>query len=111
MQITANQEIICPKTISNAHQPTEPILIQYPQYIQFKKQLRHHKILYLEQLCTADNSTLLCWQDLSPRLHQIPKGRQLLWFSYLEDKVTSYGLYHTLLPHFQSPGINPFATI
>jgi hypothetical protein len=109
MQITANQEIIWPKTISNAHQPIEPILIQHPQYIQFKKQLRHHKILYLEQLCTADNSTLLCWQDLSPRLHQIPKGRQPLWFSYLEDKVTSHGLYRTLLPHYQSPGINPFA--
>ena len=78
MQITANQEIIWPKTISNAYQPIEPILIQHPQYIQFKKQLRHYKILYLEQLCTANNSTLLCWQDLSPRLHQIPKGRQPL---------------------------------
>src|SRR6185295_8562881 len=42
-------------------QPLEPILKQHSKYITFKKQLRRLNLLYLKQLCTSDNTTLLEW--------------------------------------------------
>jgi hypothetical protein len=65
--------------------------------------------MYLEQLCTADNSTLLDWKHLSPRLLYLPKGRKPLWFSYLEDTILAHSYYRNILPHYQSPGHNPYA--
>src|ERR1043165_1444353 len=57
--ITANPNILWPNTISYKLQSLESILSHHPQYISFKKQIRNLNILYLEQLCTADNTTLL----------------------------------------------------
>src|ERR1043165_2930714 len=59
MSITANSNVAWPNTIHYNLQPLEKILSQHAQYITFKKQLRNLNILYLEQLCTADNTTLL----------------------------------------------------
>jgi len=98
-----------PNTFHDGYQPLEPILNQHPKYHTFRKQLRKHNILYLEQLCTADNSTLLKWHHLSPRLHNLTKGRQPLWFTYLEDTILSDRLHRLILPHFQPPGVNAFA--
>ena len=97
------------KTIKNGYQPLEQILNQHPKYYIFRKQLRKNKILYLEQLCTADNSTLLKWQHLSPRLHLLIRGKQPSWFTYLEDTILSDRLHRSILPYFQPPGTNNFA--
>ena len=59
ISILANSNVLWPYTIHDGYQPLEPILIQHPKYNTFRKQLRKNNILYLEQLCTADNSTLL----------------------------------------------------
>ncbi|CAG8855648.1 38278_t:CDS:1, partial [Gigaspora margarita] len=51
--------------------PFEQILQHHPKYKTFKQQLRHKQILYLEQLYSADNQTLLSWKHLLPRLHYL----------------------------------------
>ncbi|CAG8820187.1 21009_t:CDS:1, partial [Gigaspora margarita] len=38
--------------------PLEQILQHHPKYKIFKQQLYHKQILYLEQLCSADNQAL-----------------------------------------------------
>ena len=57
--IHANSNILWPQTIDNRDTPLENILRKYPKYNTFKQQLRHKQILYLEQLCSADNKILL----------------------------------------------------
>jgi hypothetical protein len=59
LTISVNSNLTWPYTISNGGQSLESILSQHPKYSTFKKQLRQSNIMYLEQLCTADNSTLL----------------------------------------------------
>src|SRR6185295_8353719 len=77
----------------------ESLLCSHPKYLTFKKQLKYHGILYLDQLTTFDNSCLLDWKHISPRIHKIPKDKQPLWFTYLEDLVTSHSYNHTLYSH------------
>ena len=43
--------------------------------------------MYLEQLTSYDNSVLLDWKHISPRLQHIPKGRKPLWFTTLENTI------------------------
>src|ERR1043165_8433187 len=59
LTISANSNLIWPHTISDGGQSLESILSQHPKYPTFKKQLRQSNIMYLEQFCTANNSTLL----------------------------------------------------
>src|SRR6185295_6753077 len=109
ISIIANSNVIWPNTTQDGHQPLEPILNQHPKYNTFRKQLRKNNILFLEQLCTADNSTLLKWHHLSPRLHHLTKGKQPLWFTFLEDNILSDRLHHSILSYFHPPGVNAFA--
>src|SRR6185295_4290871 len=99
--ILANSNVLWPNTFHDRYQSLEPILNQHSKYHTFRKQLQKNNILYLEQLCTADNSTLLKWHHLLSRLHNLTKGRQPLWFTYLEDTILSNRLHHLILPHFQ----------
>ena len=98
-----------PKIINDSNTPLENILSNHPKYNTFKQQLRHKNILYLEQLCSADNNTLLDWSHLSPRLLHIPKGKKPLWFTYLENSILNNNTHRTIFPHLQPTGINPFA--
>ena len=72
ISITSNHNLAWPQTISGGSLPLENILSQHPNYHTFKQQLRHKKILFLEQLCSANNNVLLDWSHLSPRLFHIP---------------------------------------
>ena len=107
--ITANSNFSWPHTIQYNLQPLETILNNHPKYNTFKQQLRKHKILYLEQLCSADNTNLLEWTHLSPRLRHIPKGKLPLWFSTLEDIVLADKYNRLLLDQYQPTGTNIFA--
>ena len=107
--IHAHPDFSWPKTITDSNTPLENILFNHPKYNTFKQQLRHKHILYLEQLCSANNNTLLDWHHLSPRILHIPKGRKPTWFTYLEDTILDNNSLRTILPHFQPKGLNPFA--
>ena len=87
-----------PHTLQYPYTPLETILNTHTEYTNFKKQLRAKHILYLEQLTSYDNSTLLDWLHISPRINQIPTGRKPKWFSTLEKQI---------IIDFQTRTINP----
>ena len=78
LTISVNSNSTWPHTINNSGQALEPILSQHSKYLTFKKQLRQANIMYLEQLYTTDNSTLLDWKHLLPRLLYLLKDRKPL---------------------------------
>jgi hypothetical protein len=67
-----------PFTITEQSTTLESLLSVHPKYITFKKQLRNHKILFLDQLTSFDNLCLLHWKHISPKLNKLPKGRKPL---------------------------------
>ena len=73
--------------LSYPYTPIEKLLHLHKLYPQFKKQLCIKQIIYLEQLTLCDNSVLLDWQHISPRIQQILKGHKPLWFLTLENKL------------------------
>ena len=87
MQIDAHYSIILPHTITHIAYPLEKLLNKHNSYNIFKKQLKIKNILYLDQLTTMDNSTLLKWEHLSPRIGYLPKGKIPTWFKYLENTL------------------------
>ena len=87
MQIDAHSSIIWPNTIIHNAYPLELLLNQHNAYNTFKKQLKTKNILYLDQLTTMDNSSLLEWEHLSPRIGYLPRGKKPTWFKYLENTL------------------------
>ena len=65
-----------PITISDSYTPLEGILKQDNFYNSYKHQLQTKQILFLEQLTSADNQTLLDWIYISLRLNCLPKGHK-----------------------------------
>ena len=59
LSIQAHESYLWPKTVHDAHTPLELLINKYKQFSYFNSQLYNKQILYLEQLSTADNSTLL----------------------------------------------------
>ena len=106
---TANPTYNIPYTIQQGSISLESLLSSHPKYLTFKKQLKHHGILYLDQLTTFDNSCLLDWKHISPRIHKIPKGNQPLWFTYLEDQVTSHSYNRTIYQHLHLRDTNYYS--
>ena len=106
---TSNPTYNIPHTIQEGSISLESLLCSHPKYLTFKKQLKYHGILYLDQLTTFDNSCLLDWKHISSCIHKIPKGKQPLWFTYLEDQVTSYSYNHTLYLHLHLPNTNYYS--
>jgi hypothetical protein len=82
-----------PYTINTETITLESILSSHSKYLTFKKQLHQHYILFLDQLTTYDNSCLLDWKHISPRIHKVPKGRKPLWFTTLEDITINHSYY------------------
>ncbi|RIB08210.1 hypothetical protein C2G38_2212231 [Gigaspora rosea] len=78
-----------PFTIKEGSISLESILSSHSKYPTFKKQIRHHHLLFLDQLTSFDNSCLLDWKHISPRLNKITKGKIPLWFTFLEDQTTT----------------------
>ena len=109
INIIANPNITWPKVVNSGNLPLEQILQHHPKYKTFKQQLRHKQILYLEQLCSADNQTLLSWKHLSPRLHHLPTGKQPLWFTSVEETIIENNIHRSILSNYQPQGINAFA--
>ena len=85
MQIDAHYSIIWLHTITHTAYPLEKLLNKHNSYNIFKKQLKIKNILYLDQLTTMDNSTLLKWEHLSQQIGYLPKGKTPTWFKYLEN--------------------------
>jgi ribonuclease HI len=98
-----------PHTLSEGSISLESILNSHPKYSMFKTQLRHHQILFLDQLTSFNNQYLLDWKHISPRINKIPKGKKPSWFSILEDLVTSHSHQRTLYEHFILPDTNYFS--
>jgi len=107
--INPNPSYSIPYTIKEGNISLESLLSSHPKYSTFKKQIRHHHLLFLDQLTSFDNSCLLDWKHISPRLNKIPKGRIPLWFTYLEDQTTSHLYERTLHQHFQLPQSNYYS--
>ena len=76
--ISSHQNTLQPYTLQHPYTPLENILKTHPQYINFKKQLCNKKIIYLEQLTSYDNRTLLQWSHISPHIDYLPTGRKPL---------------------------------
>src|SRR5437868_8954310 len=87
MQIEIHSSIIWPNTIIHNAYPLELLLNQHDAYNTFKKQHKTKNILYLDQLTTMDNSSLLEWEHLSPRIGYLPRGKKPTWFKYLENTL------------------------
>ena len=109
LSVTPNPMYNIPYTVDTRTITLESILSSHSKYLSFKKQLRQHHILFLDQLTTYDNSCLLDWKHISPRIHKVPKGRKPLWFTTLEDITTNHSYYRTLYNHYQLPKINHFS--
>ena len=52
---------------------------------------------------------MLNWKHISPHIHKIPKGKQPLWFTYLEDQVTNHSYNRTLYQHLHLPNTNYYS--
>ena len=85
--ISPNPNTTIPFTIQEGSITLESILSIYPNYTTFKKQLRHHHILFLDQITTSNNACLLDWKHISPRINKIPKGKIPQWFKLIEDST------------------------
>ena len=59
IQIDAHYSIAWLHTITHIAYPLEKLLNEHNSYCTFKKQLKIKNILYLDQLTTMDNTTLL----------------------------------------------------
>jgi hypothetical protein len=98
-----------PYTLHDGTISLESLLSSHSKYPIFKKQLRYHKLLFLDQLTTYDNLYLLHWHHISPRLNKLPKGVIPQWFTTLEDITTSHSYQRTLYNHFNLPQSNYFS--
>jgi len=107
--INSNPNFNIPFTIKEGAISLESILSSHSKYPTFKKQIRHHHLLFLDQLTSFDNSCLLDWKHISPRLNKIPKGKIPLWFTFLEDQTTSHAYERTIYPHFNLPQTNYYS--
>jgi hypothetical protein len=76
LTITTNSNLSIPHTINSLYTLIEQFLSSDKSYLTFKQQLRSKRILFLEQLTSADNTTLLLWNHISSRLNYLPKGKQ-----------------------------------
>ena len=107
--INTNPNFNIPFTIKDGSISLESILSSHPKYSTFKKQIRHHHLLFLDQLISFDNSCLLNWKHISPRLNKIPKGKIPLWFTFLEDQTTSHTYECTIYSHLNLPQTNYYS--
>jgi hypothetical protein len=89
VSITAHQDNLRPYTIQLPYTTLESLLQNHPSYHTFKKQLRSKYIMFLEQLTSADNTILLTWPHLSPRLNFIPTGKIPKWFLIIKQTTIS----------------------
>jgi len=88
--ILTNTNNTQPITISDPYTPLEKIFQHNNLYNSFKHQLRTKQILFLEQLTSSDNHTLLDWTHISPRLNYLPKGCKPKWFTTLETIILDH---------------------
>jgi len=110
LTIQTHFNFLKPYTLHNPYTPIEKLLQTHKLYPQFKKQLRTKQIIYLEQLTSSDNTVLLDWQHISPRLQYIPKGRKPLWFTTIESKLVSDQETREINPQqIQLPSTNSLA--
>src|SRR5205823_11859507 len=72
--IITNTNNTQPITISDPYIPLEKIFQYNNLYNSFKHQLQTKQILFLEQLTSTNNYTLLDWTHISSRLNYLPKG-------------------------------------
>jgi ribonuclease HI/endonuclease/exonuclease/phosphatase family metal-dependent hydrolase len=106
LTITTNSNLSTPHTINSSHTPIEQFLSSDKSYSIFKQQLRSKRILFLEQLTSADNTTLLLWNHISPRLNYLPKGKQPKWFSIIENRITINNTTRQIISDISLPTIN-----
>ena len=64
--------------------------------------------MYLDQLTTLENNTLLKQQHISPRLQYLPKGKQSLWFSFLEETIITSSYTREIIDSISLNSPNPF---
>ena len=95
-----------PYTIDLPYTPLENILQTHTNYPIFKRQLRSKHIIFLEQLTSFDNSVLLTWEHISPRINSLIPGKIPKWFTILENKITTNSITRQLISTLQLPSVN-----
>src|SRR6201988_3034339 len=69
--------------------------------------LKNNIILFIEQITTANNNSLLSWNNIYLRTNKATRGRQPLWFTRLLQMTQTNSLQATW-PQLQLPPINSF---
>src|SRR6185437_9807514 len=106
LSIHAHSDIMQPYTIDLPYTPLENILQTHTNYPIFKRQLRSKHIIFLEQLTSFDNSVLLTWEHISPRINSLIPGKIPKWFTILENKITTNSITRQLISTLQLPSVN-----
>ena len=106
LSIHAHSDIMQPYTIDLPYTPLENILQTHTNYPIFKCQLRSKHIIFLEQLTSFDNSVLLTWEHISPRINSLIPGKIPKWFTILENKITTNSITRQLISTLQLPSVN-----
>ena len=82
------------------------ILPPTPNYLTINS-LKNNKILFIEQITTANNNSLLPWNNIYLRTNKATKGRQPSWFTRLLQIIQTNSFQITW-PHLYLPPINSF---
>ena len=69
--------------------------------------LKNNKILFIEQITTANNKFILPWNNIYLRTNKATRGRQPSWFTRLLQMIQT-NVLQTTWPQLQLPPINSF---
>jgi exonuclease III/ribonuclease HI len=69
--------------------------------------LKNNRILFLEQILTANNSFLLPWKNIYLRTNKTSRGRIPSWYTKLNNSLNNNSIL-TVWPQTQTTQINPF---
>jgi hypothetical protein len=69
--------------------------------------LKNNKILFLEQLLTANNLYLLLWKNIYLKTLKSPRGPISSWFKTLSNQTSNLPILQ-IWPNLQLQSINPF---
>ena len=69
--------------------------------------LRNNKILFIEQITTANNNSFLPWNNIYLRTNKTTRGRQPSWFTRLTQTLQLNSI-HITWPHIKLPSKNSF---
>jgi exonuclease III len=75
-------------------------------YNKYRKTLRTHRILWVEQILSTYQNKTLQWQQVGALHNKINKRKEPLWYNHLQQKIDIH-----ILQHSNNQTLNPLAQI